>query len=123
VGCALAHRHDDTIVVDLRPDGDFLYTSSALWTAAAQSLPPLIVVANNRTYNQDRMHQSELGRAHGRGVDPGSGIDITAPDVDFASLARGQDVAALGPVGAPPTSRPSWSARFDRQDRGASGAG
>lgn len=98
MGCALAHRHDDTIVVDLQPDGDFLYTSSALWTAAAQSLPLLVVVANNRTYNQDRMHQSEIGRARGRGVDPGSGIDITGPDVDFASLGRGQGVEAFGPV-------------------------
>lgn len=98
MGCALAHRDDDTLVVDLQPDGDFLYTASALWTAAAQSLPLLVVMANNRTYNQDRMHQSEIGAARGRGTDVAPGIDIDQPPVDFAALARAQGVEAFGPV-------------------------
>lgn len=98
MGCALAHHDDDTVVVDLQSDGDFLYTPSALWTAAAQSLPLLVVMANNRTYNQDRMHQSEIGQSRGRGVDPGLGMDIEGPEIDFAAVARGQGVEAFGPV-------------------------
>ena len=98
MGAALAHRDDDTLVVDIQPDGDFLYTAASLWTAARQRLPLLVVMANNRTYNQDRMHQTEIGHQRGRGTDVAVGIDITDPDVDFAGLARAQGVEAFGPV-------------------------
>jgi benzoylformate decarboxylase/acetolactate synthase-1/2/3 large subunit len=98
LGAALAHRHDDTLVVDIQPDGDFLYTASALWTAAHERLPLLVVMANNRTYNQDRMHQTEIGHQRGRDTDVTAGIDITGPDVDFATLARSQGVEGIGPV-------------------------
>lgn len=97
-GCALTHRADDTVVVDLQPDGDFLYTAQSLWTAAAQSVPLLVVMCNNRTYNQDRMHQAEMGEARGRGTDVSLGIDIEKPAIDFAGLARSQGVEAFGPV-------------------------
>ncbi|GAA1501857.1 thiamine pyrophosphate-binding protein [Dactylosporangium maewongense] len=98
LGAALAHRHDDTLVVDIQPDGDFLYTAQALWTAAHERLPLLVVMANNRTYNQDRMHQTEIGHQRGRDTDVAAGIDITGPDVDFATLARSQGVEGIGPV-------------------------
>ncbi len=98
MGCALAHRDDDTLVVDIQSDGDFLYTASSLWTAANMRLPMLVVMANNRTYNQDRMHQTEISHQRGRDTDVAVGIDITDPDVDFAGLARAQGVEAFGPV-------------------------
>jgi len=34
VGAALAYRNTDKLVVSLQSDGDFLFTPSALWTAA-----------------------------------------------------------------------------------------
>jgi thiamine pyrophosphate-dependent acetolactate synthase large subunit-like protein len=98
MGCALTHRDDDTIVVDLQPDGDFMYTPQALWTAANQKLPLLTVMANNRTYNQDRMHQSEIGEHRGRGTDVSPGIDLENPHIDFAALAGSQGVEGFGPV-------------------------
>jgi thiamine pyrophosphate-dependent acetolactate synthase large subunit-like protein len=99
IGCALAHRGDDTLVVDIQPDGDLLYTASALWTAAHYRLPLLMVVANNRTYNQDRMHQQVISEHRARPpYDVETGIDITGPDIDFAKLADAQGVEAFGPV-------------------------
>lgn len=98
IGCGLAHRGDDTLVVDIQPDGDLLYTASALWTAAHYRLPLLMVVANNRTYNQDRMHQQVISDHRARSSDVETGIDISGPDIDFAKLAEAQGVEAFGPV-------------------------
>lgn len=102
IGAALAHRDDDTLVVSLQADGDALYTPQALWTAAHHDIPLLVVMLNNRSYGQDRMHQSLVTRE--RGADLAKvpiGIDIDGPDVDFAGLARAQGVYAFGPVRTP----------------------
>ena len=102
IGAALAHRDDDTLVVSLQADGDALYTPQALWTAAHHGIPLLVVMLNNRSYGQDRMHQSLVTRA--RGADLAKvpiGIDIDGPDVDFAGLARAQGVEAYGPIRKP----------------------
>lgn len=99
IGAALAHRDDDTLVVSLQADGDALYTPQALWTAAHHGIPLLVVMLNNRSYGQDRMHQSLVTRE--RGADMAKvpiGIDIDGPDVDFAGLARAQGVEAFGPL-------------------------
>lgn len=99
IGAALAHDGDDTLIVSLQPDGDFLYTASALWTAARESLPLLMIMANNRTYGQDRMHQETMSRVRGRPIEHAAvGIDIDDPAIDFAGLARSQGVEAFGPV-------------------------
>lgn len=99
MGAALAHDDDDTLVVAFQPDGDFLYTASALWTAAHESLALLTIVVNNRTYGQDRMHQLTMSRLRGRPAEHAVvGIDIDDPPVDFAGLARAQGVEGIGPV-------------------------
>jgi benzoylformate decarboxylase/acetolactate synthase-1/2/3 large subunit len=99
VGAALAHRDDDTLVVDLQPDGDFLYTASALWTAAHHRLAALFVVVNNRTYGKDRLHQATVARLRGRPVpEPSPGIDLDDPCIDFAALAAAQGVEGIGPI-------------------------
>lgn len=102
IGAALAHRDDDTLVVSLQADGDALYTPQALWTAAHHQIPLLVVMLNNRSYGQDRMHQSIITRE--RGADLAKvpiGIDIDGPDIDFAGLARAQGVEAFGPIRTP----------------------
>lgn len=101
IGCALAHRDDDTMVIDVQPEGDLLYSASALWTAAHYRLPLLMVIANNRTYNQDRMHQDTVHTIRNREPrDISTGIDICDPNIDFAKLAQAQGVEAFGPVSA-----------------------
>lgn len=100
IGAALAHRGDDTLIVNFQNDGDLLYTPQGLWTAAKYDLPILNVVVNNRAYGQDRMHQTIVANSRSRDVAHASvGIDIDAPDVDFAGMARAQGVEAWGPVG------------------------
>lgn len=99
IGAALAHRDDDTIVVDLQPDGDFMYTPSGLWTQARYRLPVLTVVVNNRTYGQDRKHQTLMAKMRGQPLDNARvGIDLEDPAIDFAMLARAQGIEAWGPV-------------------------
>lgn len=99
IGAALAHRDDDTMVVDLQPDGDFLYTASALWSAAHHDLAALFVVVNNRTYGKDRLHQATMARLRGRpGPEPSPGIDLDDPCVDFGAMASAQGVEGIGPV-------------------------
>ena len=102
LGAALAHRDDDTLVVDLQPDGDLLYTASALWTAAHHRLPALFVVVNNRTYGKDRLHQQTMAKLRGRPeLEPSPGIDLDDPAVDFALLASAQGVEGIGPITDP----------------------
>lgn len=99
VGAALAHRDDDTLVTSLQPDGDLLYSATALWTAAHHRLPMLMVVENNRSYGADRLHQARVARVRGRSEEHASvGIDLDNPALDIAGLARAQGVEAFGPI-------------------------
>lgn len=99
VGAALAHKGTDRIIVNLQNDGDLLYTPQGLWTAARYSLPILTVVVNNRTYGQDRMHQTLVSQARNRPVEHAKvGIDIDDPPIDFNTLAQSQGVEGFGPI-------------------------
>ena len=102
IGAALAHKDDDTFVLSLQADGDAMYTPQALWTAAHHQLPLLLVILNNRSYGQDRMHQTLVTRDRGSDLSKVPiGIDIEGPQVDFAGLARSQGVEGFGPVADP----------------------
>ncbi len=99
LGAALAHRDDDTLVIDIQSDGDLLYAPGALWTAAHHRLPLLIVMANNRSYYNSEQHAQTLAESRGRPLErSGMGTQITAPDVDFAQLARSMGVHGEGPI-------------------------
>lgn len=41
-------------------DGDYLLGIQAVWTAANQKIPMLMVVANNRAYFNDVVHQERV---------------------------------------------------------------
>lgn len=99
IGAALANDATDTLTVSLQPDGDLLYTASGLWTAANQRLAQLIIVVNNRTYGQDRMHQTVMSQMRDRPVEHARvGIDLTDPGISFTALAASQGVESFGPV-------------------------
>lgn len=102
LGAAMANGDSDVVVVDIQGDGDFMYTPSALWTAAHHRIPLLIVMHNNRAYGKDELHQAEMARMRGRSshVVP-IGIHLDGPPVDFAGLARSQGVEAIGPIDDP----------------------
>jgi len=80
-------------------DGDFLMGATALWTAVHYRIPLLLVVANNRSFYNDEVHQERMARMRGRPVEnKWIGQRIDDPPVDLAGLARAQGAVAWGPV-------------------------
>jgi len=66
IGAALAHKGTGRLCIDIQPDGDFLYTPSALWTAAHSNIPLLVVMYNNRSYYNSENHQRVISQKRGR---------------------------------------------------------
>jgi thiamine pyrophosphate-dependent acetolactate synthase large subunit-like protein len=102
IGACLAHRGTDRLVVNLQPEGDFLYTPQALYTASAYRLPLLVILVNNRSYYNDEEHQEEVARLRGRPVENrGIGTRLDDPDVNYRKLAESFGVYAEGRVEDP----------------------
>ncbi|MGC1691739.1 MAG: thiamine pyrophosphate-dependent enzyme, partial [Pseudolabrys sp.] len=71
----------------------------ALWTAAHYRIPLLIVVANNRSFFNDELHQERMARTRNRPVENRwVGQRISEPDIDLAGMARAQGAQGFGPV-------------------------
>ncbi|HTX62437.1 MAG TPA: thiamine pyrophosphate-dependent enzyme, partial [Acidimicrobiales bacterium] len=99
VGVALALDGSGRLPVAVLGDGDFLMGSSALWTAAHHRLPLLIVVANNRSYFNDEVHQHTVAAVRGRPLENRVvGQHLRNPDPDIAGLARSFGLKGHGPV-------------------------
>ncbi|MBI2347545.1 MAG: thiamine pyrophosphate-binding protein, partial [Deltaproteobacteria bacterium] len=108
VGASLIHRGKGTICVNLQRDGDLLYTTSALWTAANTGVPLLTVMTNNRLYYNDVEHQEKVAIARGRPVENKLvGMQMEKPPVDFANLARSFGIFGEGPITEPDKIRPA----------------
>ena len=99
VGAALALKGTGRLPIGICGDGDFLMGATALWTAARYRIPLLLVVANNRSFYNDEVHQERMARARGRVVEnKWIGQRIADPDIDIAGLARAQGAKGFGPV-------------------------
>jgi len=99
VGAALALRGSGRIPVAVLGDGDFLMAATALWTAAHYRLPLLVVVANNRSFFNDEVHQERVALHRGRPVENRwIGQHIRDPDPDLAALACSLGLEGIGPV-------------------------
>ncbi|MBV9579404.1 MAG: thiamine pyrophosphate-binding protein [Chloroflexi bacterium] len=99
LGVALAHKDSGRIVLNLQPDGDLLYSSSALYTAAHEKLPLLTVMLNNHSYYNSEEHGLRMAEHRGRPAErAGIGTRPEGPTVDFAALARSFGIAAAGPI-------------------------
>ncbi|MBD3677928.1 MAG: thiamine pyrophosphate-binding protein [Rhodobacteraceae bacterium] len=99
IGAALALRDSGRIVVGSLGDGDTLMSVNALWTAAKYQIPALFLIANNRSYFNDELHQENVAIRRGRNPANawvGQRLDNPAPDI--AALARAQGVGGIGPV-------------------------
>ncbi|MBI4488728.1 MAG: thiamine pyrophosphate-binding protein [Deltaproteobacteria bacterium] len=108
VGASLVHRGKGTVCVNLQRDGDLLYTTSALWTAANTGVPLLTVMTNNRTYYNDEEHQEKVAIARGRPPENKVvGMRMEKPPVDFANLARSFGISGEGPITEPDKIRPA----------------
>ncbi len=120
IGAALALRDTGRLPVAIMGDGDFLMGVTAIWTAAHYGLPCVILVANNRSFYNDEVHQERVARTRGRPVDnKWIGQRIDAPDIDLAAMARAQGAVALGPVHDLADLRPAIAAAFAAADGGA----
>jgi benzoylformate decarboxylase len=91
LGVSLAR--DRSPVLCVVGDGSAMYSPQALWTAAAQQLPVVFAVVNNRQYlilkNYLRGMKGDTVRT-GRWI----GMDMADPPVDFVALARSMGVDA-----------------------------
>ena len=99
VGAALALKGTGRLPVGICGDGDFLMGVTARWTATHYRIPLLIVVANNRSFYNDEVHQERVARMRNRPVEnKWIGQRISDPDIDLAGLARAQGARGFGPV-------------------------
>lgn len=90
IGAALALKESGRVPVAILGDGDTTMGINALWTAAKYRIPLLIVVANNRSYFNDELHQERIARTRGRPEENrwiGQRLEDPVPDI--AALARG----------------------------------
>ncbi len=113
MGAALANRDAGRISVNLQPDGAFMYTPQALWTAVHHEIPLLTVMMNNRAYHTEVEHMYKVSRWRGRkpnyGPDSGPiGTKIENPIVDYAKIAQAQGMFAIGPISDPKMMRPAF---------------
>ena len=99
VGAALALRGSGRLPVAVCGDGDFLMGATALWTAVHYNIPLLVVVANNRSFFNDELHQERVARMRNRPVENRwIGQRIADPEIDLAQLARAQGALGFGPI-------------------------
>jgi thiamine pyrophosphate-dependent acetolactate synthase large subunit-like protein len=97
VGAALGLRGSDRLPVGVIGDGDFLMGATAVWSAVRYQIPLLLVVANNRSFFNDEVHQEKVALMRNRPVEnKWMGQRIEGPDVDIASIARAQGATAWG---------------------------
>ncbi|TFL09388.1 thiamine pyrophosphate-binding protein [Pusillimonas caeni] len=87
------------LCVNLQGDGDFLFTPTALWTAAHHGIPLLTIIMNNRSYYNSEEHGEKIAAHRSRPVENAAlGTRIENPDFDYAAMARSMGVHGEGPV-------------------------
>ena len=91
--CGVSLAHAGAPVLCVVGDGSAMYSPQALWTAAAEGLPVVFAVVNNRQYKILK------GYLRGRGGpaaqrDRYLGMDLDQPAVDYLALAESMAVAA-----------------------------
>jgi thiamine pyrophosphate-dependent acetolactate synthase large subunit-like protein len=99
VGAALALRGSGRVPLGILGDGDTMMGVTAFWTAARYGIPLLAVIANNRSFFNDEIHQERVAEMRGRNpANKWVGQHIRGPDIDIAAIARAQGCVGFGPV-------------------------
>ncbi len=80
-------------VLCLEADGSAMYTLQALWTQAREGLSVTTVILANRSYAILNLELQRVGADAG-GPAARRMLDLTGPDLDFVSLARGLGVTS-----------------------------
>jgi thiamine pyrophosphate-dependent acetolactate synthase large subunit-like protein len=99
IGAALALKDSDRLVVGVLGDGDYLMGVSALWSASHFNIPAMIVIADNRSYFNDELHQERVAHMRNRPAqNRWIGQRIDDPRVDLVAMARAQGFDSEAPV-------------------------
>lgn len=99
IGAALALKDSDLLSIAILGDGDTAMSINALWTAAKYDLPTLIIIANNRSYFNDELHQEGVAKMRNRNpANRWVGQQVDNPAPDLAMLAQAQGVKGIGPI-------------------------
>ena len=115
VGAALALKGTGRLPIAICGDGDFLMGVTALWTAVHYRIPLLFVVANNRSFYNDELHQERMARARNRPVEnKWIGQRMSDPEVDLAAMGRAQGATASARSPSPAIWRAFWKRRSPR---------
>jgi benzoylformate decarboxylase len=91
--CGVSLAHGGAPVLCVVGDGSAMYSPQALWTAAAEGLPVVFAVVNNRQY---KILKGYLARMDGAAARTGRfvGMDLTDPPIDYVALATSMAVDA-----------------------------
>ena len=99
VGAALARRASGRLPIGICGDGDFLMSVTALWTAVHYRIPLLIVVANNRSFYNDEVHQERMAiHAQPAGREQMDRAADVRPGDRPRRLGRAQGARGFGPI-------------------------
>jgi thiamine pyrophosphate-dependent acetolactate synthase large subunit-like protein len=99
VGAALALKNSGRLPVAICGDGDYLMGVTALWTAVHYKIPLLFVIANNRSFYNDELHQERMARMRHRPVEnKWIGQRMADPEIDLAAMGRAQGAVGFGPI-------------------------
>ena len=70
-----------------------------MWTAAAERLPALFIINNNRSFFNDVEHQARVAAYRDRPQENCDvGMSISNPEVDLTGLARSYGLQSFDPV-------------------------
>jgi thiamine pyrophosphate-dependent acetolactate synthase large subunit-like protein len=99
VGAALALKNSGRLPVAVCGDGDFLMGVTAMWTAVHYKIPLLFVIANNRSFYNDELHQERVARVRDRPIEnKWIGQRMADPEIDIAAMGRAQGALGFGPI-------------------------
>ncbi len=85
----------DRKVLNLQADGSMMYTLQALWTQAREKLNVTTVIYNNRAYRILGIEFMRTGSGAMPGAQAAALLNLSNPDLDFVSLAKGMGVNAV----------------------------
>ncbi len=119
VGAALALKGSGRLPIAICGDGDFLMGVTAVWTAVHYKIPLLFVLANNRSFYNDELHQERMARARNRPVEnKWIGQRMSEPEVDLAAMGRAQGAVGFGPITKPADLAPALEQAIAAVDAG-----
>jgi thiamine pyrophosphate-dependent acetolactate synthase large subunit-like protein len=119
VGAALALKNSGRLPVAVCGDGDFLMGVTAVWTAVHYKIPLLFVIANNRSFYNDELHQERVARMRARPVEnKWIGQRMADPEIDLAAMGRAQGAVGFGPIVKPADLAPALQQAIAAVDAG-----